>query len=59
MKKIIVGFLYNRIEKLGDKDYKHVGFENDDNTFGDMIESIVPQIGMRKKAKLTVEIIEE
>jgi len=56
MKKTIEGFLFNRIEKLGDKQYNHIGFEDRNKSFGDLLASFVPKIGMRKKARLTIEI---
>ena len=49
MKKIVKGKLYNKIEILGNKKYYHVGFEGENENFGDLIESFVPQIGMEKK----------
>ncbi len=58
MKKIIEGKLFNRIEKLGNREYRHVGFEDKEKKFGDMIESFVPQVGMERKVRLTVEILE-
>ncbi len=59
MKKTIEGNLFNRIEKLGDKDYKHIGFEDKEKTFGNLIESFVPKTGMKKKVKLTIELLEK
>ncbi|MEA2097874.1 MAG: hypothetical protein U9P70_02260 [Patescibacteria group bacterium] len=59
MKKIIEGNLFNRIEKLGDKEYKHVGFEDDEGRFGDYLEDIVPTVGTVKRAKLTIEVLED
>lgn len=43
MKKIIEGYLFNRIETLGNKKYKHVGFENKEKIFGDLIEFLFPR----------------
>jgi len=57
MKKIIEGKLFNRVEKLGNKKYRHVGFEDDEKKFGDIIESIVPEVGTSKRVKLTLEIL--
>jgi len=57
MRKIIEGYLFNRIEKLGDKQYNHIGFEDRDKSFGDLLAFFVPKIGMRKKARLTIEIL--
>jgi hypothetical protein len=59
MKKTIEGYLFNRIEKLGDKKYNHVGFEDDQKKFGEMIASFVPEVGTKKRAKLTIELIKE
>ena len=59
MKKTIQGELYHEIEKLGNKKYRHVGFRDKANSFGDMMESIVPEVGMTKKVKLTIETIEK
>lgn len=57
MKKIIEGELFNRIEGLGNKKYRHVGFEDDEKKFGDIIESIVPKVGSKKRVRLTIEIL--
>jgi len=57
--KRIEGELFHEIEELGNKKYVHVGFRDKENKFGDMIESIVPEVGMTKKAKLTIEFLEE
>jgi hypothetical protein len=59
MKKTIEGSLFNKIEKLGDKEYKHIGFEDKEKTFGDVMESFVPKVGMKKKVKLTIEILKD
>ena len=58
MKKTIKGHLFNRIEKLGNKKYHHIGFEDKNKLFGDFMASFVPKTGMKKKAKLTIEILE-
>ena len=57
--KTIEGELFHEIEKLGNKSYVHVGFRDKDDKFGDMIEGIVPEVGMTKKVKLTIEFLEE
>jgi hypothetical protein len=59
MKKTITGYLYNRIEKIGNKKYNHVGCEGDDEKFGDFLSQFVPEIGMRRKVKFTIEALEE
>ena len=59
MKKTLEGQLFNRIEILGGKEYRHVGFEDHGKQFGDILETFVPEVGMTKKAKITIELIEE
>lgn len=59
MKKTIEGYLFNRIEKLGNKEYNHIGFEDKNKSFGDLINSLVPKVGMKKKAKLIIELIDD
>ena len=58
MKKTIKGYLFNRIEKLGDKEYNHIGFEGESQSFGDLLASLVPKIGIKKKVRLTIEVLE-
>jgi len=58
-RKVIEGELFNEIEELGNKKYVHIGFRNKENNFGDIIEKIVPKVGMIKKAKLTIELLDE
>lgn len=57
MKKTIKGYLFNRIEELGNKKYNHIGFEGEKTSFGDLMASLVPEVGMKKKAQLTIEIL--
>jgi hypothetical protein len=57
MKKTIKGYLFNRIEKLGNKNFNHIGFEDDQKMFGELIATLVPEVGMKKRAKLTVELL--
>jgi len=59
MKRSIEGYVYNRIEKLGEKDYQHLGFEDDNKEFSKMLESFVPEIGMKRRVKITFEEIED
>ena len=58
MKKVLQGVIYHQIEKLGNQEYAHIGFRDVDNKFGKMLASFVPKAGMTKKAKLTIEILE-
>ena len=55
MKKSIVGYLFNRIENLGNKKYNHIGCEGEDKSFGDFLASFVPKIDMRQKVRFTIE----
>ena len=57
MRKSISGYLFNKIEKLGDKDYNHIGCENP--KFGDFIASFVPNLNDRRKVKITIETIDK
>ena len=59
MKKIIEGELFHEIEELGNKKYEHVGFRDKENNFGEMISSLVPKVGMKRKARLTIQIFDE
>jgi hypothetical protein len=57
MKKTITGYLFNRVEKLGNKDFSHIGFEDNKKMFGDLMAALVPEAGMKKRAKLTIELL--
>ncbi len=59
MRKSIKGYLINRIEKLGNKDYNHITFEDENKKFGEMLQSIVPEVGDQKKIKITIEVLEK
>ena len=56
IKKSLEGELYHEVEKLGNKDYAHIGFRDKKDTFGDALASFVPEIGMTRKAKITIEV---
>ncbi|MCD6227169.1 hypothetical protein J7J90_01625 [Candidatus Micrarchaeota archaeon] len=58
-KKTIEGELFHEIEEFGGKKYEHIGFRDKNNMFGDMMASFVPKVGMRRKARLTIEIIDD
>ncbi len=55
MKKTINGWLFNRIEKIGGKEFNHIGCEGENASFGNFLASFVPKIGMRRKVKFTIE----
>jgi len=59
MEKTINGFLFNRIEELGDKKFNHVGFEGEAQDFGELLLTLVPEVGMRKKVKITIELLDK
>ena len=58
MKKTIEGYLFNRMEKLGNKSYNHIGCEGESENFGDFLSQFVPNIGMKRKVKFTIEEID-
>ena len=58
MKKTINGWLFNRIEKLGNKKYNHIGCEGENGSFGDFLASFVQKIGTRRKARFTIETLD-
>ena len=55
MKKTFKGWLFNRMETLGNKEFNHVGCEGDDEKFIDFLTDFVPEVGMRRKVRFTVE----
>jgi len=59
MKKTFEGYLFNRLEKIGNKNYNHVGCEGEDSEFGDFLTKFVPEIGMKRKVKFTIESTDE
>jgi hypothetical protein len=59
MKKILTGYLFNRIEKIEDREFNHIGFEDDEKIFGDLLASFVPEIASKKRAKLTIELLDD
>ncbi|NOZ81020.1 MAG: hypothetical protein GXP63_05080 [DPANN group archaeon] len=58
MKKTIEGELFHEIEELGGKRFAHVGFRDKENLFGDLMTSMVPEVGQTRKVKLTIEVLE-
>lgn len=59
MKKVFEGWLFNRIETIGNKKFNHVGCEGDNEQFIDFLTHFVPEIGMRRKVTFSVETEEE
>ncbi len=56
IKKSLEGEIYHEIEEFGGKKYVHIGFRDKDGVFGDTLASFVPEPGMKKKAKISIEI---
>jgi len=55
MKKTFIGWLFNRIEIIGNKKYNHVGCEGTtpgSEEFGKFLLQFVPK---RRKARFTIE----
>jgi len=59
MKRVFEGYLFNRIEKIGDRKYNHIGCEGENENFGNFLSQFVPEVGMRRKVKFTIEAQEE
>ena len=59
MKRGFEGYLFNRIEKIGDRKYNHIGCEGENENFGNFLSQFVPEVGMRRKVKFTIEAQEE
>ena len=59
MKKTFWGWLFNRIEALGNKKYNHIGCEGENEEFVEFLSQFVPQVGMRRKVKFTIETQEK
>ena len=58
-KKSIEGEIFHEIEDMGNRKYVHLGFRDKDDKFGGMLESLVPEIGMTRKARITIEVLGE
>ena len=59
MKKTIEGSFVNYVVNMETKEYRQIGFEDDAKSFGDLMASLVPKIGSKKKARLTIELLNE
>jgi len=59
MKKTFGGWLFNRIEVLGNKKYNHLGCEGESEEFTEFLSQFVPEVGMRRKVKFTIEAQEK
>lgn len=59
MKKTFKGWLFNRIEKIGNEKFNHLGCEGDDEEFAEFLSEFVPEVGTRRKVKFTIESKEE
>ncbi|MHA1471151.1 MAG: hypothetical protein ACTSSP_11410 [Candidatus Asgardarchaeia archaeon] len=59
MEKTFKGWLFNRIETLGNRKYNHIGCEGESEEFINFLSEFVPELGMRRKVKFTIEALEE
>lgn len=59
MKKTFNGFLFNRLEIIGDKKFNHIGCEGKNEKFIDFLTQFVPEIGSKRKVTFIVETKEE
>ena len=59
MKKSFEGWLFNRIEIVGGKEYNHIGCEGENKDFGEFLVQFVSEVGMRRKVRFTIEALEE
>jgi len=59
MEKTFKGYLFNRIEEIGNKKYNYVGCEGDNEDFGNFLSQFVPEMGTRRKVSFTIKALEE
>ena len=59
MKKTFDGLLFNRIEKIGKDTFNHVGCKGNDEKFIDFLTQFVPEVGMQREVKFTIETQED
>jgi len=58
MKQTFEGWLFNRLEIVGNEQYNHVGCEGESKEFGNFLSQFVPENGMKRKVKFTIEALE-
>jgi len=58
MKQTFEGWLFNKLEIVGNEQYNHVGCEGESKEFGNFLSQFVPENGMKRKVKLTIEALE-
>jgi len=54
----IEGEIFHELEEMGGETFAHIGFRDDDNQFGDLLAQFVPEVGMRRRARLTIELLD-
>ncbi len=57
-KKTIEGILFHEVEVLGGKKFEHLGFKDEKNKFSELLAEFVPSIGMKRKARITIETLD-
>ncbi len=55
----IEGELFHEIEEFGGKKYEHIGFRDPENRFGELLAQLVPEIGMHKRARIILELVDD
>ena len=58
-KKVLEGEFFHEIEEMEGKKFEHIGFRDKEGKFGDVMLSFVPNIGDKKKVRLTIEVLED
>ncbi|MCD6522291.1 MAG: hypothetical protein J7K68_00950 [Candidatus Diapherotrites archaeon] len=58
MKKTFEGYVYYEIIEMNGKKYEHAGFKDDKNEFGDLMLSIVGPDKPKRRARITIELLE-
>ena len=58
-KQIFEGWLFNRLEKINEQVFNHIGFEGNEKDFIDFLSQFVPEIGTRRKVSLIMKAEDE
>ena len=54
----MIGYVYHKIDEIEGKKFDHIGFMDDKGQFGQNLEQLVPERGMKKRVKITIEVLE-
>lgn len=58
MKQELIGQIYHRIEKLGGFNYAHIGFEDDEGRFGNILAGLVSKLGMTRRVRVVFKFLD-